>query len=113
MTLLTMTKRKQVFNGERLRQAREAHGLTQDELSKLCDFGQSQMNKYELGKSDPSAEILTRLCRALGVTADWLLGLVDAPTDTLTPRLYSKEERKLIELYRAGDIPAILRLISK
>lgn len=60
----------------RLAQARLVKGLTQNELGKACGItSKGQMNKIERGTREPCLVHLTEICRALDVSADWLLGL--------------------------------------
>jgi len=61
--------------GARLERARKRHGLTQIELAGL--IGQKQANywKLESGSVSPRGDTIYSLCRALGVSADYLLGL--------------------------------------
>lgn len=108
-----MTERKRVFRGDRLRAAREQHGWTQDELAQRLGFGQSQMNKYENGKSDPTPEVLVRLATALSVSADWLLGLVDAPNGHLQPAQLTPDELRLLAALRAGDFKKLLQIAAE
>ena len=105
-----MATRKHIFRGDRLREARENRHLTQDELASILGLGQSQMNKYENGKSEPSPEIIGRLARELEVTADWLLGLVDNRQAHLKEQDLSAAERKLLSAFRRGDIHALMRI---
>ena len=61
--------------GARLERTRKRHGLTQIELAGL--IGQKQANywKLESGNVSPRGDTIYSLCRALGVSADYLLGL--------------------------------------
>lgn len=61
--------------GQRLRAARLAADLTQVELAAAAGLAQATVCDFEAGRSQPSAYSLCRLCRALGVSADTLLGL--------------------------------------
>lgn len=60
--------------GERIKQLRNAHSMTQEELGKLIGVGKSTINKYELGKiAIPSAKI-EALAVALHVSPGYLMG---------------------------------------
>jgi transcriptional regulator with XRE-family HTH domain len=59
-----------VFDGERLRAARAAKGLTQEALGVLVDKDKFQVSRYESGDVDPSAETLGKLAAALDVRID-------------------------------------------
>lgn len=60
---------------ERLRQVREDHDMTQDDVAAILGTTRQQVSKYETGRQEMTVSKLTALCRALGVSADYLLGL--------------------------------------
>lgn len=60
---------------ERLLIARRRAGLSQGDLAQRARVHISDISKYERGRSVPTLARLARLCRALGVSADYLLGL--------------------------------------
>ena len=60
---------------ERLRQLREDRDMTQAELAAMLGTTRKQVGKYETGRQEMTAGKLAALCRALGVSADYLLGL--------------------------------------
>jgi len=57
------------------RRVREIRGfdLKQTEFAKILGIGQTQLSKYERGKSAPTAEILLKLKRFSKKTIDWIL----------------------------------------
>lgn len=68
------------WNGHRLREHREAAGLSQTDLARLADMTQSMISGYESGRRVPNAESLIALTTALrsagvDVSADDLLGI--------------------------------------
>lgn len=58
-----------IFEGERLRLARVARGLTLDELGGLVGATRQYLNQLEQGVKTPTAEMTEALSAALGVTA--------------------------------------------
>jgi transcriptional regulator with XRE-family HTH domain len=57
--------------GKRLKQLREAAGLTQQELAFRAGLSVSNLSQIEQGKkADPRASTLLALARALGVTME-------------------------------------------
>lgn len=56
--------------GMNLRRLREEAGLSQEDLIRIADVHRTQISKYERGETEPQAEVLARLSRALGVTAE-------------------------------------------
>jgi transcriptional regulator with XRE-family HTH domain len=62
----------------RIREAREAAGLTLEELAEQAEVSKTyiwELEKDEAGEKKPSAEILLRIADALSVTLAELLGL--------------------------------------
>jgi ribosome-binding protein aMBF1 (putative translation factor) len=62
---------------ERLLLARRRADLTQEELAARAGLHKTDVSKMERGRMLPTAPRLRRLCVALGVSADFLLGLVE------------------------------------
>ncbi|MDA3906803.1 MAG: helix-turn-helix transcriptional regulator [Bacteroidales bacterium] len=57
---------------QRLKKARIDKGLSQTELGTLAGIHYTQVGRYENKGSQPSAEILSKLANALGVSSDFL-----------------------------------------
>ena len=108
-----MTERKRIFRGDRLKWIREKRGLTQEELNQRLGFGGTQTYRYETGRADPSTEVLGRLATELGVTTDWLLGLVDEPHEHITMENLSPTEHALISAYRRGDFRHLMKIVAE
>lgn len=66
---------------ERLRSIRKKKGLTQAELADLAGIARASVTYYEREQPEqsriPDAVVLYHMCRATGVSADYLLGLTD------------------------------------
>lgn len=60
------------FSRQRLRQAREAAGLSQERLARRIDRSTFTVIDYERGRARPSLEVLPALALALGVAVDAL-----------------------------------------
>lgn len=100
------------MRGDRLRDTRIQRGLSQKDLADRVGVSDQQVYRYENERSDPTAEVLSRLARELEVSMDYLAGLVDQPTAKLREEELSPEERELIAAYRRGDWRLALRLIE-
>lgn len=61
----------------RLRELRKQKGLTQKEMSKLFNVGQSTYCYWEKGDFEPSFDMLQKLSEYFEVTVDYLLGNSD------------------------------------
>ncbi|MAY29132.1 MAG: hypothetical protein CL627_07865 [Aurantimonas sp.] len=66
---------------KRLRAARAQAGLTLVALSERCGVHVRGLAYYESGEREPRAAALGAIGRHLGCSVDWLLGLVDEPSD--------------------------------
>lgn len=102
-----------VFRGDRLRRVREAAGLTQTELAERVGAGTNQIYRYEKGETDPSAEVLAALAQELGVTVDWLLGLVDEPQKGVSDEGLSPRERQLLRAFRSDNFKEMMRIAAQ
>lgn len=64
--------------GQRIRQARSAAGMTQDELASRSGVTRSAVSQWETGAiSSIEAGTLLRAAKALSVSLDWLLSGAD------------------------------------
>ena len=63
--------------GERIRELRLEHGLTQNELAKAMNTTQKSISKYETEFLDLNTDMIIALCKYFKVSADYLLGLTD------------------------------------
>ena len=61
--------------GERVRNRRKVLHITQEKLAEMVDVSTSFIGHIERGTRKLSVETLYKLCKALGTTADFLLGL--------------------------------------
>jgi transcriptional regulator with XRE-family HTH domain len=76
--------------GARIREARMAAGLTQDELSDLVGVGMRQIQYYEAGTSNPY-RTLRRIAEATNRSVGWFLH-GDAPTELAAEALAQRLE---------------------
>jgi transcriptional regulator with XRE-family HTH domain len=65
--------------GQRLHHRRQQVGWSQEELAQASGVPQSAISRIEHGqRNNPGVEAIRRFARALGVTADWLIGMYEA-----------------------------------
>ena len=83
-------------SGQRLRAARQAKGLTLQELAGSTGLETSRLSNYEQGTRFMNPDAAKRLARMLGVRASWLM-VVDEE-DSMTP-----DELALLQKYRQTD----------
>lgn len=60
---------------ERLLLAREKRGMTQKELSEIIGLRQQQYARYEKGINIMPITYLKKICIALDISADYIIGL--------------------------------------
>lgn len=85
---------------ERIRLRRSKLGLTQNDLSRLSGISQTQISKYELGQSQPTAPMLFQLARTLETSVDWLIGYSDEITLSSEGDL-TDLERQIVHIIRS------------
>lgn len=56
-------------------------GKRQSRIADECGIARNTMSAYMTGRSVPGADIFLVLCRAMHVSADWILGLKDNPAE--------------------------------
>lgn len=62
---------------ERLKEVRKEKGWTQKQLAAAINTTDDSIYSWEKGRSEPSIELLHKLCKVLEVSADYLIGLID------------------------------------
>lgn len=73
--LATMPDLDYAALGARLAAAREAAGLVQDDAAAIAGVHKQTWSKWERGVQQPDCASLFRICKAMRVSADHLLGL--------------------------------------
>jgi len=69
--------------GPRMRNARQARGLTQDDLARDVGVRCLAISEAERGEATPHASTVVAVANRLGVSTDWLLtGKGDGPSST-------------------------------
>jgi transcriptional regulator with XRE-family HTH domain len=104
---------EKVFRGDRLRQVRESHGLSQLDLATRTGVHLNQIGRYENGVAEPLPHQIRRIAIELQVTTDYLLGLVDQRNGRLAEPELTADERQFIAALRQGKLRTLLRLIQQ
>jgi len=90
--------------GERIKELRTQKKLTQSDLAKAVGLTYIQVGRYETQKSNPSADVLSKLADALETTADYLMN--GSQDDVVSAQLTDKEllkQFKAVEQLDADD----------
>ena len=96
--------------GAQLRRLRLERGLSQEALAELAELNYKHIGKIELGKSDPGADVLVSLARALRVPVGELFATITpsgeaplSPTDVQGLRSALANLTAVIERLLAGQ----------
>ncbi len=101
--------------GTRLLAARRARSMTQTQLAEAIGSTQKAISYYEATGGNPSAEVITKIAKALGTSSDDLLGLSNT-ADGLEPD--GSDERRVWRRFRQlmqlpeKDRRAVLRMLD-
>ncbi len=66
-----------MLDKERLKEVRHKAGRSLTDVAGELGKSRATIGHWETGKAQPCSDTLARLCRYLGVSADYLLGLSD------------------------------------
>jgi len=98
--------------GDRLRSLRTQRGLSQEGLAEEVGVRGQQIWRYEKGDNTPAADVLAQIARALGTSADYLIGLTDDPSLPQTDSGLSEREQFAISAWRRGDRLEAIKVIA-
>ena len=96
----TETMAKGIAN--RIKDARWSAGLSQDELAGRLLAHPSAVSHWESGQQSPSLQNLTKLCVALGCSADRILGIA-SPIDRQLAELELRIETLEANAQKEGE----------
>lgn len=98
---------------DRLKERRQALGLSQQDLADRTYTSLRMIQRYEMADANPSADILARIAKELGVSADWILGLVDAPNSHNSMMELSPVELRLLAAYDRDDLEGMIEAVMQ
>lgn len=95
--------------GYNIKSARNAAGLTQEELARQCGVATITIRQYESGKREPKYDTLERLADALDVPLEVLLGIGDSVKTKLAPKEKQGQQEadhdKAVTVHRITRMP--------
>ena len=92
--------------GEKIKEVRKAHNMTQQELAKKLGVTPSMISQYEKGKRNPKFDTLCDIARAIGV--DPFLDFFDDAYSIF--KIYPKEAEELRDFINKTTITEIFEL---
>lgn len=69
--------------GEKLRQLRKEHNLSQQDLADQCNITAAAVSRYENGQRMPRSDIIVRIARELNTPVDYLLSSDEGDNDNV------------------------------
>lgn len=95
-------KKEQATMSQRITLLRKQKGMTQNDLADKAGISKAQMSRYMTKDAQPTAQVLSKLADALGVSADYLLN-----GDTDAKAVASLSHAEVIQQYKEVDqLPA-------
>ncbi len=76
--------------GNRIKELRKEKELTQKELAKKLNIGQSSISEWEKNKYEPTATAIKMLAIFFNVSSDYLIGLEETPKEKTNNIKYYK-----------------------
>ena len=64
---------------QRMKDLREDHDLSQEDIAKVLQTTQEQVSKYETGRQMMGMDKYIKLAKFYNVSLDYLAGLIDTP----------------------------------
>lgn len=95
--------------GNRLKELRQQHGLTQAELANILDLGPTAISNYEANRNEPSFEKLVQLANYFDVSCDYLLGMSDKYLP-VGGEVLDKDIIEIFHLYQEMDLTSVNEL---
>ena len=77
LEMYNMVGEKMNIFGQRLKELREKHGFTQEQLGEKISVTKGNISKYESGKLEPNIETIRLIANIFDVSTDYLLGRSD------------------------------------
>lgn len=82
---------------DRLKQALEEQKLTQRSLAQKAGITESAISRYVIGRRKANEYSIIKICKALNVSADWLLGLDEEKDEPVKYGYWIKRGENLYE----------------
>jgi len=101
-----------MLRGERLRNLRLSKDYTHEELANHLDVSVSQLKRYEMETSEPTAGVIVRMANLFNVSTDYLLDRTDTANIHITENDLSDLEREIINALRGNDPLGAIKAIA-
>jgi len=99
--------------GHRLKQLRENRKLTQEGLAEVIGVSTQQVYRWEVGKNDPTGDMIVKMAMLFEVSSDYLLGLSDDPLPYSSRGDLTEAQRKLLISWENGEFMKMIMQLSE
>ena len=82
-----------MITSEQIKHQRKAAGLTQKQLAEMVGLSEQAIRMYELGKREPSSDVIKRIGGALNVAPESLRGLEVSSAREALELLFALDEK--------------------
>ena len=97
--------------GHRIKALRKERKSTQKDIAQVLGITYQQLNNYECGQNLPPAEMLVKIARTLGVTADYIL-TGENPIGMPVSNTRLLERFRALEKFPLQDLETVITLID-
>lgn len=97
--------------GKRLKELRQQHKMTQNELAKILNVSPAAVSHYENETREPSEHIIVTVAKNFSVSCDYLLGLDDVPQKTDYSNKLQELNKRIDAIEKSYD--SIIKHINK
>ena len=97
---------------KRLKQIREAKGMTAKEVVSAVDMGAAMYSRIETGKTEPSLSTLEKIAKALGVDMSDFFSVEDLNTDINSYDGSLMEKVKAIEALNEEEKKTVFSIVD-
>lgn len=97
-----------------LKMCRKNCGLTQQQVADCLNINRTTYTYYETGKTEPSINMIVKICKILGVSYEVLFPALDTTVIYSNEKMFSlsKQEQELIGKFRLKSEETKAKLIS-
>lgn len=99
--------------GSRIKKQRLKHKLTQKKLAKELGVSPKMISFYENNQRTPPADLMKSIAIFFCISTDYILGLSDEENDNRPKITVTKEEKKLIDIFRSLNSDYKIIIVGK
>ena len=98
--------------GNRIREVRELHGLSQKKLANQLFVSQQAVAKWEKGITQPTPDMIGKIAVVFGVTSDYLMGISDDDGFAVTITDEDPQVLQIKEIFKGMSAQGIQKVVE-